>query len=281
MAVASSPVAPEGRSVSSPTPSAKPTAPSAAPPIRKGRIWDRGVVQRPEIHALVWRCDGTARILGDLDAGTAIIRGTASVIGKVLADRLDVRGTLEALQPIEVKGTMFIRGPLRFEGPLTAGTISHRGPARGGGPIVARQLLESNGSLELRTGGITAPHVAFTGSFEVAGPIRAKSVIARVLAPSRAAAVEADTVVFDRPTRIPRLLEQFGLLASEPSVRVDRIEARDVYLDGVDCEYVRSEHLLLGPGCHVTRLDGTVVRKHRSSTIGPRSHSPPPHGLSR
>ncbi|MFZ0891643.1 MAG: polymer-forming cytoskeletal protein [Thermoplasmata archaeon] len=264
-----------------PTPPARPTVPSAPAPERKGRVWDRGVVQRPEVRALVWRADGTARILGNLDAGTVIVRGNASVIGKITADRIDVRGTLEGLQPIDVKGTMFVRGTLRFEGPLTAGTLSHLGPARGGGPIVARQLLESRGSLEVRIGGITAPHVALNGSFDVAGPILAKSVIARVTGPSQVPAIEAETVVLDRPTRIPRLLEQFGLLSTEPTVRVDRIEARDVYLDGVECEYVRSEHLLLGSGSHVTRLDGTVVRKHRSATIGPRSHTAPPHGLSR
>jgi hypothetical protein len=261
--------------------SARPPAPSAPPPERKGRVWDRGVVQRPEVRALVWRAEGTARVRGDLDVGTVIVRGNASVVGKVSADRIDVRGTFEALQPIDVKGTMFVRGTLRFEGPLTAGTLSHVGPARGGGPIVARQLLESNGSLEVRAGGITAAHIALHGSFDVAGPVRAKTVIARVNAASQVPSIEAETVVLDRPTRIPRLLEQFGLFATEPSVRVDRIEARDVYLDGVDCEYVRSEHLLLGPGSHVTRLDGTVVRKHRSATIGPRSHTAPPHGLSR
>jgi cytoskeletal protein CcmA (bactofilin family) len=239
------------------------------------------VVLRPEVRALVWRADGTARVLGNLDAGTVIVRGNASVVGKVTADRIDVRGTLEGLQPIDVKGTMFVRGTLRFEGPLTAGTLSHIGSARGGGPIVARQLLETRGSLEVRTGGITAPHVAITGSFDVAGPILAKSVIARVSGPSQVPAIEAETVVLDRPARIPRLLEQFGLLTTEPTVRVDRIEARDVYLDGVDCEYVRSEHLLLGPGSHVTRLDGTVIRQHRSASIGPRSHTAPPHGLSR
>jgi hypothetical protein len=238
-------------------------------------------VQRPEVHALVWRVDGTAKILGDLDAGTVLIRGKSSVVGKVQVDRIDVRGTLEAAQSIDVKGILFARGTLRFAGALTAGTFSHQGAAQGGGPITAAQLLESRGSIQVRAGGITTAHASFHGSFDIAGPIHAKSVIARVTGPSHVPAVEAETVVFDRPSGIPRILEQFGLLSTEPSVVVDRIEARDVYLDGVDCEYVRSEHLLLGPGCHVTRLDGSLVQKHRSSTIGPRSHSAPPHGLFR
>jgi len=62
---------------------------------------------------------------------------------------------------------------------------------------------------------------------------------------------------------------------------VDRIEAESVKLEGVKVAFVRAPQVILGRGCHVTEVDGTIVRRHPSSHVGPESRSLPPYGLRR
>ena len=103
--------------------------------------------------------------------------------------------------------------------------------------------------------------------------------------------------LFDCPTGVVHLRSpsRIGTLRSEnlrivpplfPPARrlllvVDRIEAKDVEIAGVDCEYLRADRVRLGPHAHVTRLDGEVIRRHPTAVVGPWAREPIPPGLSR
>jgi hypothetical protein len=281
-ATAAPPAAPTPPAPAPPKPAAPAApAPPPPPPTRTGRVRDHGVVQRKGLRAAQWYATGTARIVGDLDVGWGLARGSVSVSGKIVADQLEIQGPLDVLQTIDVRDRLTVTGTLRFGTGLSTGALSAHGVVRGEGSLTSRGLVELLGPLELTAGGLSAGHVALHGEFAVPAGIKSRSLVAHLVGKSSTPWIEAETVVIDRPFGLPRLLERFGLLEALPALRVERIEARDVYLEGVDVEYLRVKRAILGPGTHVTRIDGTIAKQDRHASVGPRSKTPPPHGISR
>jgi hypothetical protein len=124
---------------------------------------------------------------------------------------------------------------------------------------------------------VAAGSLDLTGAADVPGAITADRVTARFRSASSLGNLQARTVVLR--VRPPNPVEM--VRGTSIAVRVNRIEADTVELDGVDVQFVRAREVTLGRGAHVTEWEGHVVRRHASARIGPESRTPPPYGLSR
>ena len=149
-----------------------------------------------------------------------------------------------------------------------------------GGLAHADRAFRVTGQLEAPS--IEAGLFELTGSATVPGSVEAGvAVRAHFRGDSALGAVRAPRVEVSgpSPSLIPTLLRiVFG---GSGTVRVDRIEADSAEVSAAEVGFIRARQVVLGAGAHVTTVEGTIVRRHPSSRVGPESRSPPPHGLSR
>jgi len=262
-------------SVSTPVPTLPPSSRSPPPPGLGPAVSDRGTVAHEALRSERWTVGGVAKVAKDVEVGSADLDGTVIVGGALRAVSVTAVGTLEA------RGAVEVLGPLKVEGALEAGASVRAQEARlhGRSRIVGALLVEARleahgtvhapsvvcGSLDLR-GTAVLPEVTVAGVLEAVldgdgtfGSIRAQEV--RLRGP------------------VPNLVRR--ILAPEPLVTVERIEAERVSLEGVRVGFVRSPEVFLGRSAHVGTVEGRVVRAHPSSRVGPESWSRPPSGLVR
>lgn len=262
-----------------------PTSSAAAPPStlsvrrpgpaaalrREGEVRDAGAAHHDTISALRWTSDGVSKVLGDADAGEAILSGAVSVRGRLSADRVTVRGTLEVEGTTRVVGSLDVSGDARFSASVDAGQMGVDGATEISGPLTVAQGLTCSGHLQV-AGDLASQALRFDGRLTVRGKVVAKQVGGRLRGISRAEAILATTVAIDRHA---------PLLGAKGRLEVLRIEAEEVRLAGVQCQFLKADRIHLGPDCHIALLEGTVVERHPSSRVGPESTSPRPYGLSR
>ena len=117
------------------------------------------------------------------------------------------------------------------------------------------------------------------GTLRAPGEFSADSVALEVERDSSIGTLLAGSVIVTRPSAPPFKVPFFG--KERPRLKVLRIEASEVHLEGVDVEVLRADRIALGPDCHVARVIGEVMAVDPSSHVGPESRSPPPHGISR
>lgn len=254
--------------------------PMSGPSGRAGPVREAGTVRHDSIHATSWELAGLAKVQGDVDVGTVAVHGLLSVGGKVVADRLSLDGTFDSVGPVDVHETLEVDGTTRLGASVHAGSLRSRGTFHTTGPLRVDRGLFVEGLLEAPS--VAATLFELTGGAEIPGEIAAAGIVrARFRADSRLGEVRAQRVELHGPSTslVPTLLRTvFGGAAA---VHVDRIEAGSVELSAVDVGFVRADAVVLGAGAHVTTVEGTIVRRHPSSRVGPESRSPPPHGLFR
>jgi cytoskeletal protein CcmA (bactofilin family) len=198
-----------------------------------------------------------------------------TVGGTLAADRFRADGSLEVSGALRIAETLEVRGTLRTLAAVRAGDLVLGGTTHAMATLVADRVLRFQGSLaapSLRAGAVEG-----RGAMEVPGDIEAWRVAVDLSAASHLGTVRAH--IAQLHSKVPNPVEK--VLGREVLVTIDRVEADEVELIGVDVGYVRSPQVTLGRGCHVTTVEGTIVAQHASADVGPRSKSPPPHGLRR
>jgi len=233
------------------------------------------VSRRDSVHALTWVAEGTVKVTGEVDVGNGAVTGALSVAGPITADTFGCRGALDSGGPITVGGTLTTYGSLHGVGPIQAKQASFTGTTR----IVREVVVE--GSLTVK-GHFAAPSLRVAelrgdGAVDVPGSIDAVDVDVRIRRHSRFGTIRARSV---RLIRVPPNPFEW-VFGRSPPTPVGRIEAERLELEGVDVSFVRCPEVILGREAHVTEIEGTVVRRHSSAGVGPRSKSPAPYGLSR
>ncbi|MCI4339184.1 MAG: hypothetical protein L3J68_02480 [Thermoplasmata archaeon] len=232
------------------------------------------------MRATSWTTTGIAKVQGDVDVGTGTASGLVSIAGKLTAGTFRSRGTLEVVGPADVRDRLSLDGTVHFQAGVHAGELSSNGTVRCGGDLRVDRSLSATGLVEA-----PSAHVGLfdlTGSAQISGDLEALlSVRARFHGDTRIERVRAHRVELHGPppSVIPTLLRTvFGGAAT---VEVHRIEADTVELSAVNVQFVHAREVVLGPGAHVTTVEGTIVRQHATSRVGPESRSARPHGLSR
>jgi cytoskeletal protein CcmA (bactofilin family) len=216
--------------------------------------------------------DGAAKVLGNVEVGTLEASGLLTVGGELLCQELRVRGSLDTFARVQVPGRFEVLGNARLGGPVAVGEAHLAGRAELTAELAATGAVHAEGHLAV-AGDLSGSELRFSGTLVVAGAIHVPQIVGTLDGASRAHSVTCDSIELKRLSFPP--WKRTG------SFRADRIEAREVHLEGVHCEFLRADEIYLGPDCHVSRAEGRVVERHRSSYVGYESSSPRPPGLSR
>ena len=207
--------------------------------------------------------------------GDGRISGALSVGGALTADRFACRGALDTGGPLTIAGSLSTETSFHGVGPVQAKQASFSGTTRIGREVVVEGSLLVKG--QFAAAALRAGDFRGDGAVEVAGTIEAVEVDVRIRRDSRFGTIKARSVRLLRSP--PNPIE--WVFGRSPPAPVVRIEADRLELEGVDVAFVRCPEVILGRDAHITELEGTVVRRHSSARVGPRSKSPAPHGLSR
>lgn len=252
-----------------PPPAGAPTV-TAIPP-REGTLIDGKSATREKIRVAYWRVDQAAKVASDVDVVQGDVAGEVSIGGRLAALQFQSSGLLEVTGDVDVRDRLTVLGTMRTGGSVRVSDLSVEGTFSTGGPIIVNGTARWQGFVE-GPGDFSGTTVRIDGGFRFRGRFEASDLRADVSASSSAALVRADTLVLKRRSR------RFG---APVTVSIDRIEGRVVVLEGIDAEYVRAERIVIGRDCHLTRVDGRIIRQHPRAHVGPESRSPRPYGLSR
>jgi hypothetical protein len=222
-----------------------------------------------------WTARGLVKVTGDANIGEGTVEGTVTVGGKLAANSVQYRGTVDVEGGVEIGGTIAGSGTLRTGQTLHAGDADLQGTVRAVGAMSVDRTLAMRGSLA--TPSLKVETLTFEGDAGIPGGLTGTSVSARLTADSTFGTIRARSVSLR--ARGPNLVEMF--FWSRVHVRVDRIEAETAELEGVEVEFVHAPQITLGRNAHVTRYEGTIVKRHPSSRVGYESKSLPPYGLRR
>jgi cytoskeletal protein CcmA (bactofilin family) len=232
-------------------------------------------VRRDSVAAARWTVSGTAKIAKDVRAAAIGLRGLVTIGGQLSASTVRGRGTLEVQGPIEVGGPLILSGTLRAAVSVHSADFEVTGSVRCAGPLTVDRLCSVDGVLE--AAGVTAGILRIKGSAQLSGRVEAGALDAELRETSAFGSIMGHVVQVRG--KVPNIVDK--ALFHERIVTIDRIEAESVRLEGVEAGFVRSPQIVLGRGCHVTQIEGTIVRQHSSSYVGPESRTPPPYGLRR
>ncbi len=252
-----------------------PSAPTASSAPREALVRDRGSVFRETVRADRWIASGSVKVLKDIDVGTGQVQGTTTLGGRLVADEFRARGTIEIEGEVEVRGALTTSGVAHFGAAVRAVDLTIGGSARfAARPLVGRALTVRGA---LVAPAVTAGLFRVDGSVDIPGEAVAQQVDATLRRTSRLGLVRAPEVRIHgrRPTIVDKAF--FHTLWT----RVDRIEADRVDLSEVTVSFVRAGEIVLGRGAHLAEYEGTIVRRHPTSSVGFESKTPPPYGLRR
>lgn len=254
--------------VAQPSPSGAPPAPPA--PLT-GELRDLGAALHPAVRVRGYSAIGAVKVLGAVEVGSGDVQGSLSVGGRVVAERWRSNGAFDAGADVRIVGDATFDGATRIAGTLTVGELRTSGELEVGGALTVAAQAELKG--DVRVGPVvSARSIDLDGTIQAPGTVDCPMIQARLRGPSRVGAIHAQHV------RIVRASFPFG---TRGSLIADRIEATEVELESVSCEYLRAERVTLGAHCQVTRVDGEVIRRHRTAVVGPVAYEPAPPGLTR
>jgi len=249
-----------------------PSAASGSP--RVPVVRDRGTVRLDAIQADRWLVTGTAKVARNVTTEELRLRGLLTVGGTLATGSLGGKGTIEVEGSVDVRGTLAMAGTLRGAG-VHAADLDVRGTLRSAGPLRIDRQGSIVGALEAPE--LSAPILQLDGGVRVPGRTQAGTVHAQLRETSEFGTIAARSVWLHG--KVANLVDK--VFFHSCTVTVGRIEAETVDLEGIDVEFVRSPQIVLGRSCHVTRVEGTIVRQHPSSFVGPESRTPAPYGLRR
>jgi cytoskeletal protein CcmA (bactofilin family) len=257
------------------TSSAPPTPPPVPASVPTATIRDRGTVARDAIRAARWTVDGTVKVAKDVEAQAIELRGIVTIGGRLAAGTIRGRGTLEVEGSIEVAERLKLGGRLRAMTTVRAGELDVAGDVLSTGPVRVERSAVVEGRLEAKE--VTAATLQLTGAARIPGHTQATVLSATFKESSSFGTIGGKAITLRaRPRNVVDKVR-----FRECDVTVDRIEAESVQLEEITVQFVRAPQIVLGRGCHVAGVEGTVVRQHPSSHVGPESRTPPPYGLRR
>jgi cytoskeletal protein CcmA (bactofilin family) len=240
-----------------------------------GNVADHGVTRHESIHAERWTLAGTTKVVAEADVGVAELQGTVAIGGALSAGSFHIVGDLDAGGAVEVQAALYVEGHLRTRASVHAGDLEVRGGARCAGEVRADRGLTVRGTLTAPS--LRAATLTLHGSAEVPGDIEAQQIDGHFQHDSRLGRVRARSVRFRG--KVSNLVDK--ALFRHADVTIERIEADKVELEAVHVVFVRAPEIIVGRDASVGEVEGTIVRRHPTSHVGPQSKSRPPFGLRR
>ncbi len=258
---------------------AVPPTPLAPATLREGAYRELGVVHHASLRAQRYRLRGTGKIYGDVDVGELVVDGALSIGGRLVADRVDLRGTIDIAGDARIATTAAMEGTIRIDGSATATALRAKGFLHVGGALEVEGTLATSGSFEVG-GEARAGFFQPDGPVEIGGGLTARTIDGRFDGESRIERIVAATVRLT-PRQLLRLPVDLPFHRPHAALTVERLEADRVEIEGVTVRYLRSPAIRLGRRCHVATLEGNLLSRDPSSHVGFESRSAPPPGLMR
>lgn len=215
------------------------------------KIVGSGSVTGNPVQTREFKVAGSARVQGDLRADVAKISGSCQFDGSVMVD------------------TFRASGGVRIAGSLEADDVESSGSLQVAGDVRSDDLQLSG---SFRTGGrVECDDFRSAGALWVEGELHADDVSIHLAGESFVRSIAADDV----DIRVTG-----GLLRSRGSLKAERIVAQDVYLEGVEADYVEGHDVRVGPHCRIGTVRAEDLVVHQSSEVRERTPrgtpSPPP-----
>jgi hypothetical protein len=201
---------------------------------------------------------------------SADLSGLISIRGNLTGGSATARGTLDVGGLVRLTGTLHADGTTTIGKGVTASDLDVSGAFSLSGPLQCSGRVRWKGTPD-STDGVTASRVEFDGRGTIAGAVVATEFEGRLRDDSKMGSIRADRVIVRRPARL------FG----SGHLEVLTIEAKEVDLEGVLAQHIRAERIVLGAGCQIASVEGTISRQHPTAHVGPVSQTPRPYGLFR
>ncbi len=224
--------------------------------------------------------DGKLVIHGSMDAvggeyDKVKVHGSATITGDVVTEKVGVYGQATFMNAVQAEFVK-VHGSLDINGGLTAEKLSIYGTAEV--DRVARvKVCKNRGQLELNEdfhgstvdnkgrfdarGNVSVDQFTSVGSCKINGLLTAESIMLKLAHTSRIREIGGDKVVVRR-----------ARFSRSAKLKIDLIEADDIYLENTIADVVRGKVVRIGPGCKIGiveyREDATVSR---NSTVGEMS----------
>jgi len=205
------------------------------------RIAGSGVVTGQPVRTREFKAAGSARVRGDLETEVAKVAGSCAFEGNVQAEEFRSSGSS------------------RIAGSLKAEQVESSGSLRIDKDLDAEEVLAS-GSLQVG-GTVHAEEFHSSGAVHVGGELVAEEVHLELGGSSSIPAIRAKEV---------HVRSTGGFLRSRGDLKADRIEAKEVWLEGTTAQYVKGDEVTIGPHCRIDVAEAHELVVHESSEVKER-----------
>jgi cytoskeletal protein CcmA (bactofilin family) len=187
--------------------------------------------------------------------GEALLTGDTDCRKLFCVGNMDIQGSLRA-DTVRLTGNGKIKGNLRASQLVAIGEVDVSGGIRA-------DRLKVTGGLRI-VGNCEAESLELSGALSVGGLLNAERLTVKIHGPCRAQEIGGGTVTVRR-SRAVALKKMFGHWTSA-ELTTDLIEGDTVYLEYTRAEVVRGNHVTLGPGCDIGRVEYRGVLKIGKNT---------------
>ena len=194
--------------------------------------------------------EGVGKVIGDVQAdGIFRLNGVVTVLGNVQAAEFNGDGKFN------IEGC-FAAGSARINGIVAVkGTVS-------GETLLLQGMLDANGDCELE-------RFEAEGGFTVGGLLNAGMIDIRMHAKCEAREVGGESIRVRKMSRSAwEKLWRWMFPKWAPEMTVELIEGDEVDLENTTASVVRGNHVIIGAGCHIERVEyRTSIAKHPSAQV--------------
>ncbi|MDR6225154.1 polymer-forming cytoskeletal protein [Desmospora profundinema] len=194
------------------------------------------------------------------------IKGAGKVAGGVSCRLFTVRGSSEVdgdlhAHKVEVTGTSVVRGQLEANEVRLDGRIDIIGKLSGEGMKI-RGEVRTHGDCE-------AEFLDLRGKFSIDGLLNGGIIHLTLYGRSKAREIGGGTIrVRRKASWIQAVLFKVGIDRHSAVLQVNTIEGDDLELAYTHAKVVRGNHVRLGPGCKVERVEYSELHLDQTSHVG-------------
>lgn len=216
---------------------------------------------------------GSGKIEGNVECNTFKVSGSGSDVGSVVADSFEISGSGVVTDNVTCKegsisgsgkilgnvegGKFTISGSGRIEGNFTGDAYLSEGCSKVGGKISA-STIEILG-LSTVGGDIEGEAIIVKGGLKTPGMVNGDNVDIQVNAEVEVGEIGASKV---RVIKSNSINSFFGMVVNSMFskrhlgyLKVNTIEADDIYLENTVAKVVRGSRIVIGPGCDIKRVE--------------------------
>lgn len=195
--------------------------------------------------------NGSGTVTGDIECATMKINGASTADGNVKATSIIVNGSGSFTRDVQA-GEMIVNGDASVAQGAGIGRLKVKGRASVGGSLAAHEV-DLRGTIKV-DGDCSADTFVGEGVFTIGGLLNAGTVHVQLFGPCSAREIGGEKVTIAQSRKG---LADFVAMFSEKRLRVDTIEADEVWIENTVARIVRGGTVTLGAGCEINLVEYT------------------------